>query len=803
MARYRSSSFSRNVITAAGAASLTLAILVAAPVTGVLDIALAQTSDDGANGATGVPLIDLPSVDDNEQMLIEADELIYNNENETVTARGTVQIYYGPYTLQADEVTYDQRQARLQARGRVRVTEPDGNVIYAEVADLADDFRDGFVRSLTVETPERTTVSAASAERVAGNTTIFNRGVYTACERCEENPDKPPLWQVKAVRIVHDQEDRVIYYENAHLEFLGIPVAWIPFFSNPDPTVKRKTGFLSPGIRYSEMLGAGLEVPYFINLAPNMDVTLSPVFSQRQVLLMGGEFRHRTTNGSYAVRGAGLHQFTPDKTPDNPGDDRDWRGYVETKGRFAINRNWDFGWDGTVVSDNGFLDSYGISGQTWLTSQVFLEGLSSRNSFEARAYHFQRLNSFSFDQSVLPNVLPAIDYSYKLDRDILGGEMGFDVSSYTLHRGDADSANVQRAVTNGLLQDMEYAMASRVVGEVYWRRTLADQWGQLFTPFASVRGDLYHTDGGYNPARTIFASTAFSPSYDDWVPLTLESETDARIIPTIGLEYSYPLASRQSWGTQVFEPIAQIYYRPDLHGGSVNRVNEDALSIVYDATSLFDRDKFSGYDRVETGLRANVGFRYSAKFNNGGYANLTAGRSFHLAGDNPFPEDSGLAQDAGDYVALASFSPNRNLTLTASTRLDGEDFAVERNEIGAVVRAGKALGSVSYAKIAAQPGLGAINDSEQILASASYQLNEHWRVTSIGRYDLAADQTNSLGAGIHYGDECFTFSLTYTETYSASNDIERTVGISFNLRTIGGVETSTTQSSLFEDGGTF
>ena len=92
-------------------------------------------------------------------------------------------------------------------------------------------------------------MAAARADRSSGDFTVFQSGVYTACEPCKDDPKKPPLWQVKAARIIHDNGEKMIYFENAHVEFFGTPMAYFPYLSAPDPTVKRKCGFLMPTSR--------------------------------------------------------------------------------------------------------------------------------------------------------------------------------------------------------------------------------------------------------------------------------------------------------------------------------------------------------------------------------------------------------------------------------------------------------------------------------------------------------------------------------------------------------------------------
>ena len=186
---------------------------------------------------------------------VRANEINYDHANERVSAVGNVQIYYAGATLEADRVIYDQNTKRLHAEGNVRLTEPDGRVTYGEIINLSDDFRDGFVDSLRLDTPDQTRMAASRADRSGGKFTVFQSGVYTACEACEDDPRKPPKWQVKAARIIHDQGEKMIYFEDARLEFFGVPLAYIPYFSTPDPTAKRKTGFLIPTCGTSSRYG--------------------------------------------------------------------------------------------------------------------------------------------------------------------------------------------------------------------------------------------------------------------------------------------------------------------------------------------------------------------------------------------------------------------------------------------------------------------------------------------------------------------------------------------------------------------
>ncbi|WP_319529120.1 LPS assembly protein LptD [uncultured Cohaesibacter sp.] len=282
----------------------------------------------------------------------------------TTTASGflplaTCRFYYGPYTLQADKVTYDQASARLVAEGNVRITEPDGNIVTANYVDITDDFRTGFVRSLRVQTPERARFAADRAERQDDDITIFDKGVYTTCEPCRENPKKSPLWQIKASRIIYNSKDKMVYYKAAKFEFLGVPLLYTPYFAHPDPSRKRASGFLTPSAGYDDKLGYHASTPYFWALSDSYDLTLTPTYYSRQGFLSTATWRQHLGTGIYTVRGSGIVQQDPDAFSGTSGD-QEFRGAIDSTGEFNLSKQWKFGWDVSMLSDKRFLRDYDL-----------------------------------------------------------------------------------------------------------------------------------------------------------------------------------------------------------------------------------------------------------------------------------------------------------------------------------------------------------------------------------------------------------------------------------------------------------
>tara|TARA_R110002167_G_scaffold76711_4_gene213515 strand:+ start:2124 stop:4625 length:2502 start_codon:yes stop_codon:yes gene_type:complete len=720
------------------------------------------------------------------QMLVEADALIYNYDTETVTAQGNVEIVYDGYTLNADRVVYEQRSGKMMAIGNVRITEPTGNVLTADQVDITEDFRDGFVKSLQVRTPENATFGAESAERTGGNRTVFNQGSYTACKACEKRPTRPYLWQIKASKVIHDQKEQMIYYENAWLEFFGVPVAYLPYFSHADPSVKRKSGFLMPRLSYGSAIGVGLTTPYFFNLAPNYDLTISPTFYSGQGVLLDAEWRHKLITGSYRIRAAGIAQFAPDQFAGLQGDET-LRGYVQSDGEFNINQQWKWGWDVTAISDRTFTRDYDLEDteRQEAVSTLYLTGQSERNFFELRGYQFRALREDQEDsigtdfQEEQALVHPVLDYNLVFGDPVLNGELSFDLNFTSLSRENTDFGTSNGDPTGRVVGPK--GTYTRLSLEATWQKTLVGPMGQLFTPFASLRGDAFWLEQNEPLAPFIEDNEAF------------------RGLALAGIEWRWPLIAQHTWGTQRFEPVAQVILRSNENLlGSLP--NEDAQSLVFDDTNLFSVNKFSGYDRVEGGSRVNIGMIYRADLNNGISIRTVLGQSLHLFGTNSFANpdvaatglDSGLETDRSDYIARFTLDTANDLRLDAFVRLDESNFAVNRSEITASGKRGFLTASLGYAYFAEQPNLGIANEREEIRGSASLQVNENWRVFGDFRYDIENNGAVSDSIGIAYDDECFGLSLSYTETHDRYTDLEtdQRIYLRVNLKTIGGGKVS-------------
>lgn len=732
------------------------------------------------------------------QMLLEADTLIYDNDKNTVTAVGGVQIEYAGNRLVADRVVYDRKTSRVVASGNVEVVDSTGTKIHSDEIDITDDFANGFVNALRVETVDKTYFAAESAKREGARLTTFNNGVYTACEPCEEKPDRAPIWRVKAQKIIWDGKAKTVRFQNSRFEFFGMPIAYFPVWEVPDPTVKRKTGFLIPGINYKSELGVGVSVPFYIALSPTYDLTLTGRYYSQQGFLGQAEWRQRFNNGAYSLKMAGIRQQNPDDFDANTvdsgpdGDPNRLRGMVGSKGQFKINPRWTFGWNVLWQSDKDFSSTYQIAGYSEPVhrSEVYLTGLYDQNYFDLRGMHFEvQENTLDSDPSsrngVQPWVLPSFDYHYTPDEPIAGGELTVAVNAREIVRDELDAPAGTPRVPGVEGEN------GRLTAEAEWKKSIVTEGGMVVSPMLAVRGDANYADMTDSSIVAINdAATMLGVGAD------VRSEF-YRYMATAGLEWRWPVLFSSVSSTHVIEPMAQVFARPDeQYVNELTIPNEDAQSFVFDASTLFERDKFSGFDRMEGGTRVNVGMRYSGVYSNGVTTNAILGQSYQIAGENSYAAPdlvsvgafSGLETPTSDYVGLFGVAMPIGFSSSVSARLDEQTFELRRAELKAGYSSAPVPLSVTakYAYIQAQPDYGFPEDRNELTLSGSLRFLETWRVFASSTYDFTSSVLTSDSAGFAYDDECFSYTMTYSETRDPTTEEEsQSIGFNISFRTIG------------------
>jgi LPS-assembly protein len=668
-----------------------------------------------------------------------ADEVTYDERAQTVTASGSVEVFYGTRTLTADRIVYDARGGRIRAEGEMVLRSDEGTTVFADAADLDADLRDGLVEGARALIGSGGAIAAVEARRLDGRYNSLSKAIFSTCEVCPADPT--PLWAVRARRIVHDEAERTIHYEDAVFEVAGVPFAWLPYFSHPDPTVTRKSGFLAPEFSQSTLYGAGLKVPYFWAIDPTRDLTATPFPTVEDGLILEGGYRQRFDFGRLDLEGSGGALDT------GPDGEREFRGHLFGDGRFSLaglglGEGATAGFDVAVASDDGYLRRYDFGDQDRLETETFVENYGTTGFYRVAGAYFQSLRE-NEDQGEIPIMLPEFAVRERMDDPFAFGEVGLEASGVYLTREEGRDVG-------------------RLSFEADWERRETFDAGLVGRAFAQGRFDLYHVRD------------------DD----ELDDGLVSRLAPHVGAEMFYPLVADGPFGGHLIEPGVQLVAAPN--GGDDDEIpNEDSLIVEFDETNLFDVDRFPGRDRVESGTRLNVGARYLYLGDDPLAFDASFGRVFRLTEQSAFSDGTGLADQRSDYVAAWSVGWTPHLAFANRLRLS-DDFGVNRNEASLRAAWGPGRLRATYVTYGRDATAGAETDRTEAALGGELDLTDNWTVGAFARRDLENKATTRTSGGIAYRNDCAAIELFARRDFTETEDRPAATTIGLRVRVLGG-----------------
>jgi LPS-assembly protein len=681
------------------------------------------------------------------QMLVKADRITYDTGRKIVTAEGHVEIDYNGRIVTADRVVYDDNTATATADGHVVMMAPNGDVGFSDHAVLTDKMRDGVFNAFSALIGANGRFASVRAVRTDQGTRMrATRAVFTPCKVCNKPGQRTPLWQVKAAHAVHDELTHRITYTDAIIEFFGVPIAYTPYFSQADPTVKRASGMLAPDLGSSSALGSFVRLPIYVALTDSQDFTIAPTFSTHGGELVEGEYRERWNQGGMWLQAS---------MANNPhsglsGNQDQTNSSLFGSGIIPINDVWHAGYDAQLTSNDTYLKLYNISQDQRLTSDLFLEGTDGRSHFEITGYFFQGLLATDVN-STIPIVAPVIQYTFIPERDVLDGEFRFDINT--------------AAITRDLGVDSQRATA-----EVRWRRQVLTDNGQIFTLQADARGDIFRTT---NNDLGDFPTIPVKPNYVE------------RGLPYVGLDWRWPFISGGGEGktSLLIEPLAELIAAP--YGGNPKDIpNNDSTQLELNELNLFSFDPLPGYDVVETGSRANLGLRTEAFFPTGS-VELLIGQTFRLKPDPNFTTDSALSGKSSDVVSRLAINFPPYFSMTDQVDIDPNTGTIRRNEVYADARFGRSSLELSYLRLPPSQVVPGVNSREEVNGQGTLGLWDYWVLYAEARRDLAASQMIDSEVGFGYEDECLGVSLSWRRSYTRDRNVppSSSVLFRFNLKT--------------------
>lgn len=697
---------------------------------------------------------------------LEADVVIRDDGNKTIRAEGDVEARYQGRTIRAQQLLYDTKTGIITAKGKAQVISADAGTQSAEEITLDDKLRAGVAYGFSTIMEPNIKFAAASAIRRTEAVNELNRAIYTPCDICATNGDpKAPSWSISAERIVQDRTRQIVYYRNAVVKVLGVPVFYAPIFWHPDPQAERSNGMLPPRIQNSKRRGFSYEQPYLVVISPSQDLIISPQINTKVNPFLNLEWRKRFYSGQIEAKMGYTHERDLEsiKGELNKVGDLTSRSYILAKGAFKINDKWDWGFGLERTSDSLLFDKYSI-GRVYqdnrglfntdsrrLLSQIYTTRQSDRSYLSLSALSFQGLRS-SDNNHAIPYAAPLIEARYEPVDPIFGGRLRLQGSGVALFRDQSPLSAEQPGVDS-----------RRATGQGEWRQINSFSNGLRAEPFITARADYYNIS--------------------DQSLTETKAQSISRTMGTVGLDVSYPLIRKAGASTIILEPMAQLALSPDAQSDS--RIpNEDSISFEFDEANLFEANRYPGFDLYDGGQRLNVGLRSTVDWGRGRNARLLVGRSFRTKIDPVVPARTGLKGTSSDWITSVSIAPVVGLSAFARTRFDSDSLKVKRQEVGANLSLTSVRGYLRYLDEKTAISGSPIKD---IQGAGEVYLSKKWGLTFAGVRDLENEVWRSRELGLLYKDECTRLEIVYQreETYDRRLGPSENVLIRLTLATLG------------------
>lgn len=723
-------------------AALPLAMCVATSPASAQDIARQPEAAPPVLGDTPTPTHE-------NEVTFSATNLEYDNDADVVTASGDVRMFREGYRLRAEKVVWNRKTGQVQAQGDVAVVSPGGDTAYGDTVDLTDTLRDGVVENLLVVLEDGGRMAAQRGTR-EGDVFTLQRGVFSPCRVVDENGcPRAPSWKITADRVTYDAKAKRVRYVGARMELFGIPIIPLPGLRHPTGN-EAGSGLLVPNIRLDRVNGLEVATPYYLRIASDRDLTITPHLYTDALPMVEAQFRALTDLGAFQVTGFGTYgrrQSLDTTVPDTS--TRDFRGYFDASGRLQLDPYWSLSGSVRVTTDRTFLRRYDITREDRLRSTINVERIDDSSYFSLAGWAVQTLRAGA-RQGLQPIALPVIDYRKRLTDPLLGGTIEFQGNTLFLTR------------THG--QDTQRAFAG-----VRWDLRKITPMGQEITFTAATRTDAYHTD---EVLSTLTEAYRGDPGWN------------FRSASSFAVDVRWPFVGQAFGGTQRLTPRVQVVASPVT--GNMRVPNEDARAVDLEDSNLFALNRFNGYDRYENGARVTYGVEWALD-RPGLSISSIVGQSYRLTDNNTlFPDGTGLSSRTSDIVGRTKVKFQNLVSLTHRFRLDKDNLAIRRNEIDATVGSNSTYATVGYMRLNRNigPELEDLRDSEEIRLGGRVQLARYWSVfgsTTINLTNSKSDPTSIADGfdpvrhrlGLSYEDECLEIGVTWRRDYANAGDARR------------------------------
>ena len=669
---------------------------------------------------------------------------IHLGAGSVLIAEGSVEVYFNGSRLSAARIVYDGTTGTLAIEGPLWLSLPDGGgmVLLATSAELSDDLRDGLLQGARMVLADEMQLAANTIRRSEGRYTTLDEVVASSCQICVIDPT--PLWEIRARRVVHDAVDRDITYEGAQFRAFGVPLAYIPRLTTPDPSVERRSGLLQPRLRTTSALGTGIKLPYFLALGESRDLTVAPYVSTSRTVTVDIRYREALDFGAIEVRGAvSRDDILPGAT----------RGYLFADAGFSLPAGFALDLDLRAVTDDAYVLDYDITDADRLWSGASVQRVLPDQMIWLRMGRTQSLRDDE-SNTTQPMLAGTFSWTEVLHPALIGGEVVFEAGLSGYQRSSTSAFD--GIDDSDLVADGRDALRASVSAE--WRRGWLLPGGVEASALLGYSADF----------QAVAQDAAFAPRVFAHAPRA-------------ALELRWPWLRSTGSATDVIEPVAQLVWTGTTIAAAPN---EDSVLVEFDEGNLFTLSRFPGRDAREAGLRANLGFGWTRHDAAGWSASVLAGRVLRWADLGQFDATSALGGARSDWLLATKVQTAGGLEI-ANRALFDDDLRFSRDELMLALHRPQLSLEAGYLWMQAAPAEGRPDPTKELVLETSYSWESGWAASLGTRYDFFADRAATAEVGLRYANECVVVDLSLSRRFTSSTSVTPQTDFGMTVELVG------------------
>lgn len=627
-----------------------------------------------------------------------------------------------PKTIKSDKVYYNVKSEEIKASGNTEMSNESGQRVKLNELSLSKKQSNIAAKDIELWLGSNVYIKADSINR-NGEETVAKNADFTACYGCDSYGN---AWDIHAPTIFHDADEKMLYFHNPSFWVYNnnLPIFWLPYYEMPDPSVKYKSGLLSPSFNSTNGMGTQINIPVYINISDRHDLT--PIFSYltNENPLLQAEHRLNLTHSEFKTKGS----FTHNKAGKNR-----WHLYnndVIELGEYARSTIYI-----ARTSDKTYLQKYNFYDyQPYLDSGAKLELFSQTSYVVADAHIFQELRTPETNQTIASgNILPNIRGTYQSDP--------FWHETYFSLSGDV-------LAVSGKTTDNQ-----RVIGEARITSPWTLWGGNRITLSAATRYDVYN-----------FENTEMIEGTDDYTGMK------TRFLPSGYIEWGLPLYSAQSDWTYIIEPRARLTIMQHNNKDRVFAKDNDSYGRFLSDTTLFSDNRYAGYDQWENGNFIDYGARWAA-FNSKNNIEVFLGQTYDLNTDNEVFNDNGFRNGFSDYVGRIAYS-RKFFEISSRFRNDRDTMKLNHIENSIYVNSGNNYVSLGHIWDTKPIDIDNPNykDTHEVAAGAGLQVTKRINIKGSVIFNAYEHIIQRHSGGIFYEHPCYYFSFGYQRDNATKED---------------------------------